>query len=139
MPRGRHAKPSATAKAAAPVAAAIGTLVTVAPPTASPPAGPVSTTKTLGIASLIQHTAQRAYTVRPRETLISIAQRFYGNPMNWHQIYQANTFDISDPGLIYPGQKLTIPGATRHRLLRDIPRLRLGGGGRPRRRVAPSA
>jgi LysM repeat protein len=115
MSRGRHAKPSATAtvmKAAVPVAAAIGTLVTATPAHGKPPARPTGTTGTTGTPhtdALHQHTVQRRYTVQPGDTLTSIAQRFYGDPLKWHRIYQANADRISDPNLIYVGQQLTIP------------------------------
>lgn len=49
------------------------------------------------------------YTVVTGDTLWAIAGRYYGNPFDWPTIWHANTF-ISDPNLIYPGQKLVIPG-----------------------------
>jgi LysM repeat protein len=115
MSRGRHAKPSATAavmKAAVPVAAAIGTLVTATPAHGKPPARPAGTTGTTETPHAdahTQHVVQRRYTVQPGDTLTSIAQRFYGDPLKWHRIYQANADRISDPNLIYAGQQLTIP------------------------------
>jgi len=136
MSRGPHAKPSPTAQAAAPVAAAIGTLVMMSPSAASPRPGRPATTKTLRADALIGRTAQQTCAVRPGDTLTSIARRFYGNPVKRHQIYQASTFGTSNPGLSCPGPKLTIPGLRVHPLLRHMPRVRLGGGGRLRRRAA---
>jgi LysM repeat protein len=54
--------------------------------------------------------ASRAYTVRPADTLSGIAQRFYGQAADWPRLYQANRSKIRDPGLIYVGQVLNVPG-----------------------------
>jgi soluble lytic murein transglycosylase-like protein len=53
--------------------------------------------------------AARAYVVQAGDTLWSIAQRFYGNPLMWSHIYYANQSQIHDPNEIYPGQRFTIP------------------------------
>jgi LysM repeat protein len=55
--------------------------------------------------------ADHTYTVQAGDTLWSIAQRFYGNPFKWPDIYQANQSQISDPNVISIGQTLTIPGS----------------------------
>jgi hypothetical protein len=52
----------------------------------------------------------QVYVVRAGDTLWSIAQRFYGNPLMWSHIYYANESQINDPNVLYQGQKLTIPG-----------------------------
>ena len=49
------------------------------------------------------------YVVHAGDSLWSIAQQFYGNPLMWSHIYYANQSQIHDPNLIYQGQKLTIP------------------------------
>ena len=49
------------------------------------------------------------YTVRPGDTLSSIAQRFYGYAADWERIYQANRATLPDPDMIVPGQILAIP------------------------------
>ena len=49
------------------------------------------------------------YVVHAGDSLWSIAQQFYGNPLMWSHIYYANQSRIHDPNLIYQGQKLTIP------------------------------
>ena len=51
------------------------------------------------------------YTVQPGDSLFSIAQRFYGDGNQWHQIYDyANKQVIGqDPNLIRPGEVLYIP------------------------------
>jgi LysM repeat protein len=60
-------------------------------------------------ALVIHHEPARSYTVRPGDTLSSIAQRFYGNPADWHRLYQANRSVLHNPNVIYPGQVLHVP------------------------------
>jgi nucleoid-associated protein YgaU len=62
-----------------------------------------------------------SYTVIEGDFLGKIAgyATVYGNAGMWPQLYEANSDEISDPNLIYPGQVLTVPrtgaraGATR--------------------------
>lgn len=61
--------------------------------------------------------AQEAPQVQPRthevvrgETLWELADRYLGNPFRWPLIYEANTDQIRDPDLIFPGQRFLIPG-----------------------------
>ncbi len=50
------------------------------------------------------------YTVRPGDSLWSIAQFAYGNPARWVDIYNANAAAIgANPSLIFSGTVLTIP------------------------------
>ena len=65
----------------------------------------------LDAAVLPARVAGRAYTVRAGDTLSGIAQRFYGRAADWPTLYQANRSRIRQPGLIYIGQVLSIPGA----------------------------
>ena len=59
-------------------------------------------------------TAPQTYTVNKGDTLSKIAKEFYGSANRWHEIYDANRDQISNPDLIKPGQVLKIPtGATR--------------------------
>jgi nucleoid-associated protein YgaU len=51
--------------------------------------------------------AARVYTVEPGETLWAIAERFYGDGAKYQTIADAS--GIADPGLIEPGQNLTLP------------------------------
>lgn len=51
----------------------------------------------------------QVYTVRSGDTLSAIAQEFYGDPNQEHRIIEANRDQISDPNLIFPGQRLRIP------------------------------
>lgn len=49
------------------------------------------------------------YTVVPGDTLWGISESYYGTGTEWPRIYQANTGQIANPNLIFPGQILTIP------------------------------
>jgi len=60
-------------------------------------------------ALVIHHEPARRYTVRPGDTLSSIALRFYGSRSRWPLIYQANKSVIKNPDSIFPGEVLTIP------------------------------
>ena len=64
---------------------------TVKPPTVKPPTKPT----------------QRTHTVVRGDTLSAIAKRYYGDARWYPAIAEANK--ISNPNLIYPGQKLIIP------------------------------
>jgi hypothetical protein len=52
----------------------------------------------------------RIYIVAPDDNLSKIAAKFYGDPLKWNRIYEANKAKI-DPKKyrIYPGQKLVVP------------------------------
>lgn len=52
---------------------------------------------------------QEDYVVKKNDWLSKLALRFYGNMMKYDIIYEANRDIISDPDLIYPGQRLKIP------------------------------
>ena len=72
-------------------------------------------------ALVVHHEQPRHYTVRPGDTLSSIAQRFYGNPADWRGLYQANRSVIRNPNVIDPGEVLNVPyqlpaAAARHPL-----------------------
>lgn len=51
----------------------------------------------------------RTYTVQKGDCLWKIAQQYYGKGSDWAKIYDANSDQISNPNLIYPGQVLYIP------------------------------
>jgi LysM repeat protein len=131
---GRHAKPSQvqnvaeTAYKAAPAMAIAGALI--AAPSAHAAVFPAkaaasveqlyhaghavaSTTAGPGQvhtdALIVHHEQARHYTVRPGDTLSSIAQRFYGNPADWRGLYQANRSMLTNPNVLYPGQVLSVP------------------------------
>ena len=61
-----------------------------------------------GVASTAPSAAQ-TYTVNKGDTLSQIAKEFYGSANRWHEIYDANRDQISNPDLIKPGQVLKIP------------------------------
>lgn len=54
-------------------------------------------------------TAQRTYTVKKGDCLWNIAKQFYGDGSAYTKIYDANTKQIANPNLIYPGQVFVIP------------------------------
>ncbi len=49
------------------------------------------------------------YTVKRGDSLSKIAKRFYGDPMKYKKIFEANKPMLKDPNLIYSGQVLRIP------------------------------
>ncbi len=49
------------------------------------------------------------YTVQRGDSLSKIAKNFYGDPMKYKQLFEANKPMLKDPNLIYPGQNLRIP------------------------------
>lgn len=54
-------------------------------------------------------TPSRTYTVKKGDCLWNIAKSYYGSGTQWNKIYDANTKQIVNPNLIYPGQELVIP------------------------------
>lgn len=76
----------------------------VAHPGPGPVKGPFPT------APLKAAAATTSYTVKSGDSLWKIAQRFYGNGAQYTKIYNANRGLIgSNPNMIHPGQRLTIP------------------------------
>lgn len=49
------------------------------------------------------------YTIESGDTLGKIAKKFYGNPMKYTEIFEANKPMLKNPDSIYPGQVLRIP------------------------------
>ena len=122
MRTGRHATPSQVQKVAdkagkaAPAMAIAGVLV------AAPQAAHASVRLPAAATTVIEqvHTdavvrqdqTDRTYTIRAGDTLSSIAQRFYGNPADWREIYQANSAEVHNPNLIFQGEVLKIPSGS---------------------------
>jgi nucleoid-associated protein YgaU len=53
--------------------------------------------------------AERVHVVQPGESLWSIAERVTGDASLWPVLFRANRDQIGDPGVLHPGQRLTIP------------------------------
>ncbi len=51
----------------------------------------------------------KMYTVKSGDSLSKIAKEFYGDPMKYPTIFDANKPMLKDPERIYPGQVLRIP------------------------------
>ncbi len=51
----------------------------------------------------------RSYVVQPGDTLISIAEKVYGDPKAFTDIYRVNEDVILDPYNLQPGTELYIP------------------------------
>lgn len=49
------------------------------------------------------------HTVKSGESLSKIAKHYYGDPMKYKQIFEANTGILKNPDLIHPDQVLVIP------------------------------
>ena len=56
-------------------------------------------------------TAAKIYVVVAGDSLSKIAKRYYGDASQWPRMHEANRDQITNPDLIHPGQRLTIPGA----------------------------
>lgn len=52
------------------------------------------------------------YTVQSGDSLSKIAKAYLGDAMAYTKIFEANREVIKDADLIYPGQKIRIPGGT---------------------------
>ena len=64
---------------------------------------------TVKSAEEIQREESQYYTVKKGDSLSKIAQQYYGDPMKYPTIFEANKPMLSDPDKIYPGQVLRIP------------------------------
>ncbi len=49
------------------------------------------------------------YEIQSGDSLSAIAKRYYGKPMEYKRIFEANKNVIENPDRIYPGQKIKIP------------------------------
>jgi len=78
------------------------------------PAKPDFSNVESGVTSTAPAEAQ-TYTVVGGDSLSKIAKHFYGNASRWHEIFDANRDQISNPDLIRVGQVLKIPAVTTHK------------------------
>ncbi len=53
--------------------------------------------------------AAEFYTVKKGDSLSKIAKRYYGDPMKYKQLFEANQPLLKDPSKIFPGQQIRIP------------------------------
>jgi len=107
-------KVTEVATKAAPAVAITGALVATAPQAQAADSLSAKTTtvaEQVHTDALVRHSrpATRTYTVRPGDTLSSIAKRFYGSPADWTWLYHVNSSVVHDPNSIYAGEVLTIP------------------------------
>jgi nucleoid-associated protein YgaU len=51
----------------------------------------------------------KMHTVVSGESLSLIAKKYYGDPMKYNMIFEANNPPLTSPDKIYPGQVLRIP------------------------------
>lgn len=115
--RGRHPRPSVSGEIAgqaariAPVFAVAGAMIGMPYHVKPPPPGATPVERVELDASARPAAPSRTYAVQPGDSLWTIAQRFYGNPLLWSRIYYANQSQIPDPNVISIGQALTIPGS----------------------------
>ena len=59
------------------------------------------------------------HTVKSGETLGKIARHYYGDPMKYKQIFQANSDILKNPDLIYPNQELVISNYKTNKIKAD--------------------
>jgi nucleoid-associated protein YgaU len=65
--------------------------------------------KTAEKMAALEHPARTTYIVQKDDTLTKIAERHYGDPARWKDIYQANKEKIPNKDSIVPGTVLVIP------------------------------
>ena len=61
------------------------------------------------IPEITANTDSKIHVVQAGESLSLIAKKYYGDPMKWNAIFEANKSKISNPDVIQPGQELVIP------------------------------
>ncbi|MBU2994874.1 LysM peptidoglycan-binding domain-containing protein [Cellulophaga baltica] len=59
--------------------------------------------------SVTDESVYHRHTVKSGESLSKIAKEYYGDPMKYKQIFEANTNILSNPDVIQPDQVLVIP------------------------------
>ena len=66
---------------------------------------------TLTLNPAAAHHDPGSYTVRPGDTLSTIAARAYGSAAGWPAVWWANRRQVRDPDLITAGERLVLPGS----------------------------
>ena len=80
------------------------------PPLASPIPSPSSAALAATPTAASTDVASETYEVQSGDTLLTIAQQYYGDGAQWRRIYDANKDTIgADPDKLKIGMKLTIP------------------------------
>jgi LysM repeat protein len=119
---GRHTAPSQVQKVGAKAAPVCGAVAVVGVLAAAPQAhaavkAPARPAASAAVAAQVRtdalisrdQPASRHYTVRPGDTLSSIAERFYHNPADWRFLQKANSAEVKNPNLIFAGEVLSVP------------------------------
>ena len=78
---------------------------------------------TVALNPVAAYHAPGSYTVRPGDTLSTIAARAYGSAAGWPAVWWANRRQVRDPDLITAGERLVLPGS------HQVPRWRPGRRG----------
>ena len=66
---------------------------------------------TIALNPAAAHHSPDSYTVRPGDTLSTIAARAYGSAAGWPAVWWANRRQVRDPDLGTAGQRLVLPGS----------------------------
>ena len=59
--------------------------------------------------TVADHSVYHRHTVKSGESLSKIAKKYYGDPMKYKKIFEANTNILKNPDIIHPDQVLVIP------------------------------
>jgi len=59
--------------------------------------------------TVLDETVYARHTVKGGESLSKIAKHYYGDPMKYKAIFEANTNILKNPDVIHPDQELIIP------------------------------